>query len=294
MPTASSSIDTVRAALAAGREALTPTSDSPRLDAELLLGHALRRDRSWLYANPDAICGEDTQTVYRALLGRRAAGQPLAQLVGSKEFWSLAFAVSEFTLTPRPETEGLVEQALQRLTGHDNRARVLELGTGSGAIAVALATERPALRLVATDSSSEALKVARQNASRHAPGRIEFRAGDWFGALSDAERFTMIVSNPPYIGAAETTLTGPELRFEPAQAVYSGKDGLQAIRHIIAQAPRWLRPGGWLLLEHGHTQAAAVGELLQAAGFAELSQHVDLAGHPRISCARLDTYQENT
>jgi release factor glutamine methyltransferase len=276
----------VRAALAAGCAALTPSSASPRLDAELLLGHALGRARSWLYANPDAVCGPDTQTVYRALLTRRVAGQPLAQLVGHKEFWSLTFAVSEFTLTPRPETEGLVEQALCRLADPDDRSRVLELGTGTGAIAVALATERQALQLVATDISAEALEVARQNASRHAPGRIEFRAGDWFGALANAAPFDMIISNPPYIGAADTGLTDPELQFEPAQALYSGKDGLRAIRHIIAQAPRWLQPRGWLLLEHGFDQAPAVSELLRAAGFTELSHHADLAGHPRISCAR--------
>jgi release factor glutamine methyltransferase len=278
---------TVQAALATGCAALTPTSASPRLDAELLLGHALGRDRAWLYANPDATCSPDARTVYRALLSQRAAGQPVAQLVGSKEFWSLAFVVNGFTLTPRPETEGLVEQALLRLADPDSAAQVLELGTGSGAIAVALATERPALQLLATDSSPEALAVARQNAARHAPGRIELRAGDWYGALAAGERFAMIISNPPYIGVAEAARTDPELQFEPAQALYSGPDGLRALRLIIAGAPRWLHPGGWLLLEHGYNQASAVAALLQAAGFSELSQHTDLAGHPRISCARL-------
>ena len=276
---------TVQAALKAGHVALTGTSDSPRLDAELLLCPALRRERAWLYANPDACCGPDGHTVYRALLSRRTEGRPLAQLTGTKEFWSLPLTVSEFTLTPRPETEGLVEQALLRLP-QKRLARVLDLGTGAGPIAIALATERAALTIVATDNSSSALEIARQNAARHAPGRIEFCEGNWFAALQNQQPFDMIISNPPYIGESEEDVTDRELRFEPTQALYSGKDGLAAIRHIVAHATTWLRPHGWLLLEHGYQQAGLISALFSAARLTTLSQHADLAGHARVSCAQ--------
>jgi len=275
----------VQAALSAGEQALAGRSDSARLDAELLLSHALRRNRAWLYANPQAPCSASERTVFEALLAGRAVGRPLAQLTGEKEFWSLPLAVSEYTLIPRPETEGLVEQALQRLPPHST-ARVLELGTGSGAIAVALATERPALRLVATDRCEQALEVARTNAARHAPTPIEFRLGDWYAVLQPGERFAMIVSNPPYIGETETPQTDAELRFEPTQALYSGRDGLNALRHIISGAADRLEDGGWLLLEHGFRQAVAVAAECTAAGLTALQQYRDLAGHPRVTCAR--------
>ncbi len=275
--------NSVTDAMAAGYSTLDGGSTSARLDAELLLAIALGQSRAWLYANPDAALTEKQAQVFAALLTQRAAGRPVAQLTGKREFWSLDLAVTEFTLVPRPETETLVEQALQYIPANKPQ-RILDLGTGSGAIAIALACERPAARLVATDISSEALATAQDNATRHCPGRIDFLRGDWYLALPEGiERFDVIVANPPYVAENDAGLTDPELAFEPADALYSGKDGLTAIRAIVAGAASYLRPGGRLLLEHGFAQAQPVQHLLRAAGFAALETVADLAGQPRVS-----------
>jgi release factor glutamine methyltransferase len=277
---------TAKSALQAGADALAGSSSSARLDAELLLGHALQRSRAWLYANPEAPLTADSQTVFLALLGQRSSGRPLAHLTGTREFWSLPLEVNEHTLVPRPETELLMERALQLIELHGAQ-RLLELGTGSGALAVALATEQPQLSIVATDASAAALEIAQRNAERHAPERIEFYAGDWYAAVAEQPPFDIIISNPPYIATGATALTDPELAFEPVQALYSGASGLNAIKTIITQAHTALRPGGLLALEHGFDQAAEVAKLLAAANFDAITMHADLAGLPRVTEGRL-------
>jgi release factor glutamine methyltransferase len=275
-------MDTLADALHAATARLTD-SDSPQLDAELLLAHALGVGRSHLRAHPETALDASQAHRYKNLIDARHRGEPIAYLTGEREFWSLVLKVTPATLIPRPETELLVEQALGLIpmaTDWD----ILDLGTGSGAIALAIAKERPRCRITATDTSPEALAVASDNArALHIPN-VEFLQGDWFAPVS-AQRFQMIVSNPPYIAAADPHLTQGDLRFEPQRALCSGSDGLDDIRRIATQAPRHLRPNGHLLLEHGYDQGAVVRELLQAAGFSGARSIRDLAGHERISLA---------
>ena len=254
------------------------------VDGELLLAEALGCSRSWLYAHPEAAVPAPAQARFEALLARRQAGEPVAYLRGRQGFWSLELEVGPATLIPRPETERLVELALARLPA-GQPLRVADLGTGSGAIALALARERPQARIVATDASAEALTVARRNAARLGLGRVEFRHGDWLVPLAE-ERFDLIASNPPYIEAGDSHLVQGDLRFEPPAALASGADGLDAIRVIVRDAGRHLHAGGWLLLEHGWRQGAAVRALLDAAGFSEVATERDLEGRDRVSLGR--------
>lgn len=279
-----SSRDTlIRDALRRAAGNLEGRSESPRLDAELLFAHALQRTRAWLYANPDTALTPAQATACEALIEARRRGKPVAQLTGRREFWSLPLEVNEHTLVPRPETELLVETALGYI-GDAEACRVLELGTGSGAIAVAIATERPGCAVTATDSSAPALAVATRNAGRHCPDRIAFHTGDWYAALpSGTALFDIIISNPPYIAAGETALTDRELAWEPQTALYSGIDGLDATRQIVAGAADWLKPGGRLLLEHGFAQHTAVTELLHNCDFEAVESVADLAGNPRVT-----------
>lgn len=276
-------LQSVKDALQEAADALAGISDSARLDAELLLALATGTSRAWLYANSNELLSERQIDLYCALLAQRAEGRPVAHLTGVREFWSLDLAVNEHTLIPRPETEILVEQAMSVIP-RDTKQRVLDLGTGSGAIAIALAMERPKAIVVATDNSLAALEVAADNTDRHCAGRIEFHYGNWFDALpAGSRRFQFIVSNPPYIGEDERALTDRELEFEPIDALFSGRDGLRDIRKIIAGAGRWLKPDGWLLLEHGFAQARQVADLMTAAGFVRVTRVPDLAGQPRIT-----------
>ncbi|MEN1941837.1 peptide chain release factor N(5)-glutamine methyltransferase [Luteimonas sp. MJ174] len=254
-------------------------------EATLLLGYALDRGLAWLFAHADAAVAGAAAGRFQALVARRAAGEPVAYLVGSRGFWTLDLAVTPDTLIPRPETELLVEQALARLNPAAS-PRVADLGTGSGAIALAIASERPRASVVATDRSEAALAVARGNAAAHGlERRVEFRAGDWFAPLA-GERFDLVASNPPYIADGDPHLRQGDLRHEPGAALASGPDGLEAIRRIVAAAPGHLSPGGWLLLEHGYDQAAAVRALLAAAGFEEVATVVDLEARDRVSLGR--------
>lgn len=255
------------------------------VDREWLLAEALGRSRSWLYAHPEAPVPASARARFEALLARRQAGEPVAYLLGRRGFWSLDLEVGPATLIPRPETECLVELALARLPA-GSPLRLADLGTGSGAIALALATERPLARIVATDASPEALAVARRNAERLGLRGVEFRQGDWLAALGDGS-FDMIVSNPPYIAAGDPHLAQGDLRFEPAAALASGEDGLEAIRVIVRDARRHLCPGGWLLLEHGWEQGAAVRALLAQAGLVEVDTARDLEGRERASLGRM-------
>jgi release factor glutamine methyltransferase len=252
-----------------------------RIDAEVLLLHALGKPRSWLYSHADTVLDTDVQTAYNQLLDRRAGGEPVAYIIGHRGFWTLQLEVTSATLIPRPETELLVQLALARLP-RDAACSVADLGTGSGAIALAIASERPLVRVVATDASADALVVARRNAHRLGLANVSFAQGDWLLPLAD-QRVELIVSNPPYIEAADPHLTQGDLRFEPAGALASGSDGLDAIRRITRDARQHLAPGGWLLFEHGWNQGAAARALLHAASYAEVFTAKDLEGRERVS-----------
>ncbi len=258
-----------------------------RLDAQLLLGHVLdlapERLRAWLLAHDTDALPVEALEAYLALVKRRAAGEPLAYLVGEKEFFGLRLRVSPDVLVPRPDTEILVEWALDCVRGLP-APRILDLGTGSGAIALALKHARPEAQVTAVDLSEAALAVARSNAERHAL-TVRFLRGAWWDALPDPlERFDLVVSNPPYVAADDEHLA--DLRHEPEMALASGPDGLDAIRSIVAGAPARLEPGCWLLLEHGYDQSPAVQGLLEAAELADATSRRDLSGHLRCSGAR--------
>ena len=259
-----------------------------RSEAEALLAHALGRNRSWLYAWGDALPTAAEREAFEALLTRRLAGEPVAYLIGRRGFWTLDLQVTADTLIPRPETECLVELALARLPA-DRASAVADLGTGSGAIALALAAERPRAQVLATDASSGALAVARANAAAHRLRNVTFAEGDWgdwFGPLQSG-RFDLIASNPPYIAEGDAHLQRGDLRHEPATALSSGADGLDAIRAIVAGAPAHLLPGGWLLLEHGWDQGDALRGLLRAVGFIAVETVQDLERRDRVSLGRL-------
>ncbi len=269
---------TIAGLLAQARRRIDPA------DADLLLAHALGRSRTWLLAHGDDGIAAAEAARFTALVERRAAGEPVAYLTGSRGFWTLELAVTPATLVPRPETELLVELALERIPA-DAEARVADLGTGSGAIALAIAKERPRARVLATDAREAALEVARGNARRNRIGNVEFRHGDWLAPLH-GERFDLIASNPPYIALGDPHLDEGDLRFEPPSALSSGSDGLDAIRAIARAAPAHLRAGGWLLLEHGREQGGAVRALLHEAGFAEVATERDLEGRDRVTLGR--------
>lgn len=255
-----------------------------RHEAELLLLHVLGRERGWLFAHATDLIDPASAAAFAGLLQRRLAGEPVAYLLGRRGFWTLDLAVSPDTLIPRPETERLVELALERLP-EDTPLRVADLGTGSGAIALALARERPQARVLATDMSAGALAVASGNARAHGLDNVAFREGSWHAPLA-GERFDLIASNPPYIASGDPHLARGDLRFEPASALASGDDGLDDIRVIIEGAQAHLLPGGWLLLEHGWDQGGAIRALLDAAGFVEVATAVDLEQRDRVSLGR--------
>ena len=261
--------------------------EDARAEAEILLAHTLARPRSWLYAHGDDSLPEEVVRRYAVLLGRRIAGEPVAYLVGRREFWSLDLEVGPATLVPRPETELLVELALARLApGSD--ARVLDLGTGSGAIALAIASERPTAHVTAVDASAPALVVAQRNAARLGLERVRFLRSDWFSAVRD-EAFELVLANPPYLADDDPHLREGSLPFEPASALASGPDGLDALRVICAHAPAHLQAGGWLLFEHGLAQGEAARSLLAAAGFRDIETWRDLEGRERVSGGKLRT-----
>ncbi|WP_256646367.1 peptide chain release factor N(5)-glutamine methyltransferase [Thermomonas paludicola] len=269
---------TVAGLLARARAVIEPA------DADILLAHALGRARSWLFAHADDPLARGDAERFDGLLQRRIAGEPVAYLTGTRGFWTLDLAVTPATLVPRPETELLVDVALARIPAATT-ARLADLGTGSGAIALALAKERPRAQVVATDASAAALEVARGNAVRNGIGNVEFRQGDWLAALA-SETFDLIASNPPYIADGDPHLTQGDLRFEPAMALSCGVDGLNAIRTIAAGAPRSLNAGGWLLLEHGLEQGAAVRALLAQAGLVAVETVQDLEARDRVTLGK--------
>ncbi|MCP4466114.1 MAG: peptide chain release factor N(5)-glutamine methyltransferase [Halieaceae bacterium] len=268
---------TVRELLLAASEL---PGDRPARDAEILLCHCLGKPRAWLYTWPEETVASECTARYRALLAERKTGQPVAYLTGTREFWSLRLSVNSATLIPRPDTETLVAWALE-LDALRN-ARVLDLGTGSGAIALAVASERPDWQLLAVDNSAAALQVARANAASLKLDRVDFRESNWFDALDD-QRFDLLLSNPPYIDPQDAHLEQGDLRFEPRQALVATGGGLDDIRQLVKRAPARPKQGGWLLLEHGCDQADTVCALLRGAGFSRVESRVDLAGLPRTS-----------
>ncbi|MCP1643019.1 release factor glutamine methyltransferase [Pseudomonas citronellolis] len=265
-------------------EAQLPDSPSARLDAELLLAAALGKPRSFLRTWPERVVDREVRERFEGWLARRRAGEPVAYILGRQGFWSLDLEVAPHTLIPRPDTELLVETALQLVPA--SPARVLDLGTGTGAIALALACERLSWQVSGVDRIPEAVALAERNRERLRLANVGFRQSHWFSAL-EGERFALIVGNPPYIPGSDPHLQQGDVRFEPKSALVAGHDGLDDIRLIVAQAPRFLEPGGWLLLEHGYDQAAAVRDLLLGNGFSEVESRRDLGGHERISLGRL-------
>lgn len=271
----------IGSALADACERLQNVSESPRLDAELLLARALDVARSYLFAHADEGMDDGAKLRFQASIESRVDGLPMAYITGEKEFWSMDLLVSPATLVPRPETELLVDLALRQMPRASTQ-RVLDLGTGSGTIAMALARERPLSNIVATDISADAVLVARENARRLKLPNIEFVIGDWVAPVA-ARRFDIVVSNPPYVAADDPHLR--RLQFEPQLALLAGHDGLDAIRQISTTAANIMALGGPILIEHGATQAAQVAEILANDGWQKISNATDLAGLPRVTTA---------
>lgn len=275
-------MDSVASALRFARQQLHDHSDSAALDAELLLAYVLQKQRSFLYAWPEQVLSAAQQQQFQQLLAQRRQGKPIAHLLGVQEFWSLPFKISSDTLIPRPETELLVSTTLDLLNQYST-VRLLDLGTGSGAIALALAHERPQWHITATDSSAAALRIAKDNAELLELGNTGFIVSDWFEQLDAQTRFDVIISNPPYIDPADVHLQQGDVRFEPRSALVAEQQGLADLYHIIEHSQDYLYSGGWLLLEHGYDQGPQVSQHLHQYDYENIQQKQDLSGHTRIS-----------
>ena len=281
-PTTMNDLVTIHAVLEDATRRLGALSDSPRLDAELLLARVIDVPRSYLFAHPEEPLDAHTVDRFRAVLDRRLAGEPMAYITGIREFWSLELMVTPATLVPRPETELLVDLALREIPRHADWD-ILDLGTGSGAIAIAIAKERPLSRVTATDVSADALEVARQNARQLDIPNIEFLTGDWTEPVR-GRSFNIVVSNPPYVRSDDDALD--VLHREPRSALSAGADGLDAIRILARDCGALLEPGGVLLVEHGAEQADGVAAVLREHDWSDIVCHTDYAGLPRITVAR--------
>lgn len=270
----------IDAALKSGTEQLTDISDTARLDAEILLAHSLDKQRSYLYTWPEKLLNGQQYDVFNAALAKRTEGYPIAYIIGYQEFWSLKLKVTPDVLIPRADTELLVETALEKIIGL-KKPKILELGTGSGAIALALATERPDSEITATDVSSAALAVATENSQTLTIENIHFIQSDWFSTVAK-EQYDLIVSNPPYISPTDTHLLG-SIRYEPSGALVSENNGLHDLKCITFSAPNYLNAEGWLIFEHGYDQGESVSALLKAAAYQQISCLTDLSHNDRIS-----------
>ncbi|MEO8002798.1 MAG: peptide chain release factor N(5)-glutamine methyltransferase [Arenimonas sp.] len=255
-------------------------SETPRLDAELLLGFILKRNSAWFLAHGDDDLAPAPEAEFQLLLARRKSGEPIAHVLGSRGFWSLDLAVTADTLIPRPETELLVELAISKFSP-DKKFRMLDLGTGTGAIALAIAGECKNAEVAAVDKSEKALAVAKANGVRNKLD-VEFRQSDWFSALTD-RKFDLIISNPPYIAERDPHLVQGDVRFEPSSALVSGHDGLDDIRLIISQAPQYCSPQAWLMIEHGFDQGEKIRALFSEAGFSDVETVQDLEQRDRVT-----------
>lgn len=257
-------------------------SESPALDARLLLCHCLECNQAYLLTWPDKVIDTTLTDQYRKLIEQRAEGHPVAHLLGYRDFWTLRLRTNPSTLIPRPETELLVEQALVFELPH--KARVLDLGTGTGAIALALASEKPDWQVTGVDFQSEAVELAKTNGSENSLSHVRFEQSDWFSALN-GESFDLIVSNPPYVEDDSKYLNQGDVRFEPLSALTSGTDGLNDIRRICRSLAPFLNANGWVLFEHGNTQAEAVQQILRESGLSKIASRKDLNQQPRITFA---------
>lgn len=274
---------TIRSLLRCGQDKLAP-DPLARMEAEILLCHALEVSRSFLFANPDLVVPLKRQSEFMAMVRRRSQGEPIAYLVGKRAFWTFELKVNPSVLIPRPETELLVESALEHIPANI-ACRVADLGTGSGAIGLAIARERPDCLVHASDLSETALQIAQENARNLDITNIRFHLGSWLDPLDG--QFHVIVSNPPYIARNDPHLRLGDCRFEPMEALSPGKDGLESFRHICKAAASRLHAKGWLMVEHGHDQARAVQELFRRTGFESVSTRTDLAGIDRITLGQL-------
>lgn len=275
---------TISQALSDARLRLRATSPSPAVDASILLCHVLGRSPEHLIAWPDKQLSPQQASQFKEILQQRVGGKPVAYITGEREFWSLSLKVTDDVLIPRPDTETLVEFVVEKFS--DSPAlTVADIGTGSGAIACALAAERPAWNIIATDSSMEALNIARLNASIHKLENISFVHGQWFEPLAGFD-FDLIVSNPPYVAIDDPHLAQGDVRFEPEAALVSGKLGMDAITHLALQAGQLLKAGGWLVVEHGYDQQQLVYDCYQRGGFENIVQLTDLADQPRVTAGR--------
>ena len=279
-------MNTIEQALAEARQQIKSLPHAPtKLEAEVLLAFALQQSRSYLYTWPQRALTEEQDARFRELVARRCRGEPIAYITGRREFWGLDLKVSPATLIPRPETEHLVEIALHYIPEHQPMT-IADLGTGSGALALALASERPRCQIIATDVSTPALEIAEQNRQNLQLANVRFLHGRWFAPLANL-RFDIVVSNPPYVAADDPHLQRGDLRFEPQQALSSGPDGLHDIREIITTAPGYMKPGAWLILEHGYNQGDAVTDLFHHGGFTRVACHHDYAERERTTIGQL-------
>lgn len=260
---------------------LSQTSDTPHLDAEVLLCHCLSKNRSYLRAWPEHHPSEVQSLQFWTLIEQRCLGEPIAYLTGQREFWSRAFMVSPAVLIPRPDTELLIELSLQHLPSNQ-ACKIIDLGTGSGILAITLAAERPLADVIATDISTSALNIAKKNAQQLAVGNLRFLISDWFDTVTESN-FDLVISNPPYIAADDPHLQQGDVRFEPESALISHEEGLKDIRLLAEQARNHLKPNGRLLIEHGYNQQTQVQAILQSFNYRQIQTHPDLSGNPRVT-----------
>ena len=264
---------------------LSGLSETAQLDAQLLLAHTLDVSPTYFFTWPEKAVSEASRQVFEGLLKRREKGEPIAYILGEQDFWSLSLETSPSTLIPRADTERLVEVALEQLPS--GASRIVDLGTGTGAIALALAKEWPASQVIGVDYQVEAVQLAERNAQRNSISNVEFRQSDWFSALIDEAPFDLIVSNPPYIDPEDEHLSQGDVRFEPLTALIAEDHGLADIRNIIKQAVSYLSPLGWLMFEHGYDQGESVRKLFNEHGFVEIATYQDLGGNDRVTIGRL-------
>lgn len=274
----------IQQALQQASQALSETSPSAKLDAQVLLTHVLQCNTAHLAAWPEKNLSEEQAAQYLQLTQQRKDGQPVAHLTGTREFWSLAFTVNDSTLIPRPETETLIEFILENFSNKKN-LKLLDMGTGTGAIAISIASEKPGWKIFASEVSEQALVLARQNSEQHQTSNITFIHSNWFDNITDHD-FDIIVSNPPYIAGDDPHLLQGDVRFEPRSALSSGKSGMDDIEHLCLHAKKHLAKNGWLIVEHGYDQAQIVAECFAKQGYTQVEQKKDLAGHTRMTAGK--------